>query len=263
MKDLKLALFNIKQNFRNEKELKASFMINVIGMAINNIAFIILWYYFGKTVGEINGWNAQDIFGLYAFNTTAYGILHAFFAGTFKLPEYICSGQLDNFLTRPKNILVKVATSSVSPSAFGDLLFGIICFIIFATWSQLTIIQILISIFLLIIASIVFYSFSLICMCVSFYLLDGNNVSKGIYGVFFGTSMYHGGAFTGILRFMFTFIMPSLLIGALPVEIVKNYTVQNLLLVTVLAVFWFIVSIIFFNKSLKKYDSNNLFGFGS
>ena len=50
MKNLKLALLNIKKNFKNEKELKSSFITSLIGMAINNIAFLLLWYYFGKTI---------------------------------------------------------------------------------------------------------------------------------------------------------------------------------------------------------------------
>ena len=90
-----LALLNIKKNFKNEKELKSSFIISVIGMAINNVAFLILWYYFGKSVGEINGWKPLDIFGLYGFTSTSYGIVVSMFAGMFSIPEYISSGNFD------------------------------------------------------------------------------------------------------------------------------------------------------------------------
>ena len=54
MRNIKLAIFNIKKNFKNAKELKSTFIISIIGMCLNNVAFIILWYYFGKTVGNIN-----------------------------------------------------------------------------------------------------------------------------------------------------------------------------------------------------------------
>lgn len=80
--------------------------------------------------------------------------------------------------------------------------------------------------------------------------------------MFLSNSLYHGGAFTGVLRFVFTFIMPSLLLGAIPVEIVKGINPNNFILIIALTLFWFTVSVIFFNKSLKKYESNNLFGFG-
>lgn len=263
MKSLKLALMNIKKNFKNEKELKSSFIITIFGMAINNVAFIILWYYFGKTVGEINGWAPLDIFGLYAFSSTSYGIVVAFCSGILNLPTYISNGNFDKYLLTPKNILLKVSTSAVSTSALGDLLFGLICFVIFIMCSNLTIVQILLSLILMIVASMVTYSFTLVCMSLSFYLMDGHNVSNGFFGLFLSNSLYHGGAFTGVLKVIFIFIVPSLLAGALPVEIVKFMDINKLLLMIGLAILWFSFSVLFFNKSLKKYESNNLFGFGS
>lgn len=262
MGSFKLALLNIKKNFKNEKELKSSFIISVIGMAINNIAFLILWYYFGKTIGEINGWKPLDIFGLYGFTSTSYGIIASLFAGIFSIPEYITSGNFDKYLLTPKNILLKVSTSKISTSALGDLMFGVICFIVFAIYNKLTILQLLFSFLLLIISSLIFYSFSLLCMSVSFYLMDGHNVSSGLYGTFLSNSLYHGGAFTGVLRFIFMFIIPSLLLGAIPVEIVKNIEINNLIMILGLTVFWIVISVSFFYKSLKKYESNNFFGFG-
>lgn len=263
MGSLKLALLNIKKNFKNEKELKSSFIISVVGMAINNIAFLILWYYFGKTIGEINGWKPLDIFGLYGFTSTSYGIVASLFAGMFSIPEYITSGNFDKYLLTPKNILLKVSTSKVSTSALGDLLFGVVCFIVFAIYNKLTMIQLLISFLLIIISSLIFYSFSLLCMSISFYLMDGHNVSNGLYGTFLSNSLYHGGAFTGVLRFIFMFVIPSLLLGAVPVELVKSMSLSNICLIILLTIFWLLLSIVFFYKSLRKYESNNFFGFGN
>ena len=263
MKNIKFAILSIKKNFKNEKELKSSFIISVVGMALNNIAFLIIWYYFGKTIGNINGWKPMDIFGLYGYGTTAYGIVASLLSGMFNIPNYISSGNFDKYLLTPKNILLKVSTSKISTSAFGDLLFGVVCFFVFAFYTKLTLIQLILSILLIIFASIIFYSFSLICMSVSFYLMDGHNVSQGLYGMFLSNSLYHGGAFTGLLRVIFTFIMPSLLLGALPVEIVKELSISRLIMMLLLTIFWLILSIMLFYKSLKKYESNNLFGFGS
>lgn len=262
MKNIKLAILNIKKNIKNEKQLKSSFIISVIGMALNNISFLVLWYYFGKTVGELNGWKPYDIFGLYGISTTSYGIVAGFLAGTFKIPDYISTGNFDRYLLTPKNILVKVSTSKIHTSAFGDLLFGIICFIIFAICNKLILIQYLIALLMIIVACIILYSFGLICMSISFYLMDGYNVSQGLYGMLVGNSTYHGGAFTGILRFVFIFIMPALLLGAVPVEIIKSLSISSLIMILCLALFWLIASITFFYKSLKKYESNNFFGFG-
>ena len=58
--------------------------------------------------------------------------------------------------------------------------------------------------------------------------MDGDNISQGLYGMFVSASLYHGGAFTGILRLVFVFIIPSLLLGAIPVEIVKSMSLSNI-----------------------------------
>ena len=121
MGNIRLALLNIRKNIRNEKELKVSFIITVIGMAINNIAFLVIWYYFGKTIGELNGWSPMDVFGLYGYGTTVYGIVVSVFSGILDIPTYITTGNFDKYLLTPKNILVKVTTSKIHTSAFGDL----------------------------------------------------------------------------------------------------------------------------------------------
>ena len=262
MRSLRLAIINIKKNFLNARELKSAFIISIIGMFLNNFSFTFLWLYFGKSVGVLNGFAPMDIFGIYAINTTSYGIVCAFLYGLFNIPSYISSGNFDKFLITPKNTLIKVVTSSISTSAFGDLLFGVTCFIIFCLSTKLSVIGILLMILFTILSTIIFFSFSLICMSISFYLMDGENISNGLYGMFVGSSLYHGGAFTGVLKAIFIFIVPSLLLGSVPIEIINSFSFLKILLFIILTVFWLVFSIYFFYRSLRKYESNNFFGFG-
>ena len=85
MRNVKMAFFNIKKNFQNAKELKSSFIISIVGMCINNISFLILWYYFGKMMGNLNGWEAYDVFGLYGISSTSFGFICAFFYGIYNI----------------------------------------------------------------------------------------------------------------------------------------------------------------------------------
>ena len=64
-----------------------------------------------------------------------------------------------------------------------------------------------------------------------------------------------------ILKSFKKFIIPSLLLGAIPVELIKSMSLSNICLIVLLTIFWVVLSIIFFYKSLKKYESNNFFGF--
>lgn len=80
--------------------------------------------------------------------------------------------------------------------------------------------------------------------------------------MFFSTFLYHGVAFIGILKAIFVFVIPSLLREAVPVEVVKIMDVGSILLIVLLTIIWLVLSIAFFYKSLKNYESNNFFGFG-
>ena len=62
---------------------------------------------------------------------------------------------------------------------------------------------------------------------------------------------------------LFTFFIPSLLIGTLPVEIVRDISISKLLLISVLALFWFIISIKIFNRAVRRYESSNFMTFGN
>ena len=263
MKELYFALYAIKKNIQSSAELRTSFLMNIVGMSINNTAFIILWGFFVKSVGVIGGWTVADIIGLQGFVALCFGIVFSAGAGIRKLADYTASGAFDRFMLSPKNLLVRIATSSFGVSALGDIVFGIVCLGIYAFLIHATIYQILLIGLLVIISTIVFLAAAIAIYSTSFFFTDASSVTGSLFELFFTPSIFHGGAFQGVMRFIFTFAIPSLLIGALPVEIVRDISLGKLLLVSVLAIFWFIVSINIFNRAIKKYESSNFMTFGN
>jgi len=263
MKELYFAIYAIKKNIQSSAELRTSFLINIFGMAVNNSAFIILWGFFVQSVGVIGGWTVADIIGLQGFIALCYGIVFSMAAGIRKLAEYTASGAFDRFMLSPKNLLVRIATSSFGASAIGDIVFGMVCLGIFAFLIHATIHQVLLMVLLVIISTVVFLAALIAIYSTSFFFTDASSVTGSLFELFMTPSMFHGGAFQGVMRFIFTFAIPSLLIGALPVEIVRDISLGKLLLVSVLAIFWFAVSINIFSRAVKKYESSNFITFGS
>lgn len=263
MQDIKFALYAIKKNIQNSAELRTSFLMNIFGMAINNIALIIIWIFFVKTVGVINGWTASDIVGLLGFSGLCFGIILSLGDGFRRLPELVSSGSFDRFLLSPKNLLVRIGTSSFSSSGVGDAIFGAICLILYAILINATLIQVLLIIFLVLISSIIVLSLVIIIFSTSFLFIDSDQVATGIFYFFMTPSLFNGGAFHGLMKFIFVFIIPSLLVGAIPVEIVRDLSMGKLLLICVLTLFWFFLSIKIFNKCVKKYESSNFMTFGN
>ncbi len=262
-KVINFALYAIKKNIQSSAELRTSFLMNIFGMIINNTAFIILWVYFVKSVGVIGGWTAIDIIGLQGFTALCYGIVFSAGAGLRKLPEYIASGAFDRFMLSPKNLLLRVATSSFGVSSLGDIVYGIVCLAIYGYFLHASIYQILLMALLAIISTIIFWAVIVVIYSISFYFTDPSSVSHGLSELFFTPALFHGGAFQGAMRFVFTFFIPSLLIGTLPVEIVRDISLEKLLLVGILAIFWLFISFKIFNQAVRRYESSNFMTFGN
>jgi ABC-2 type transport system permease protein len=237
--------------------------MNVIGMTINNIAFILLWIFFVQSVGVIHGWTAFDIIGLQGFVALSYGVVLSVAMGIRKLPEYVSSGVFDRFLLSPKNVLVRVATSAFGPSAVGDVIFGIVCLGIYATFLPIHFVQMILGFMLIIVSILVFFSCAIITFSVSFYFIDAQNVANGIFEIFFTPALFHGGVFQGVTRFVYTFLIPSLLIGILPVEIVRDTSLSQFALISCLSLMWLVLSVKIFNRAVRKYESANYMTFGS
>ncbi|OGE83869.1 MAG: hypothetical protein A3B23_01290 [Candidatus Colwellbacteria bacterium RIFCSPLOWO2_01_FULL_48_10] len=262
-KELRFALYAIKKNIQNNVELRTSFLMNVGGMAVNNIAFIILWVYFVKSVGVINGWTALDIIALQGFTALSYGLAYFLFAGIRKLPDYVATGGLDRFILSPKNLLLRIGTSWFVPSTLGDTLFGVICLVIYGIITSVTLYQIALMVLLIILSTIIFLGVSTAIYAMSLFFTDPESVTNSLYEIFLTPAIFHGGAFQGATRFFFTFIIPSLLVGALPVEIIRDISMSKLSILVALAIVWLIIPVAMFNKAIKKYESSNFMTFGS
>lgn len=263
LKEIKFAIYSIKKNIQSSAELRTSFVMNIVGMAINNFAFIILWVFFVKSVGIIGGWRAVDIIGLQGLLSLSYGFVFSVGMGIRKLPQFVTSGAFDRYMLSPKNLLVRVTTASFSPSAVGDIVFGIITMTIYAVLIHMSLYQVGLTLILILLSSVVFLAMAITIFSSSFFFIDSAILTDGLFELFFTPALFHGGAFQGAMRFFYTFIIPSLLIGTLPIEAIKDTSLSKLALVGVLAVVWLIISIKIFYKAIRKYESSNFMTFGN
>ena len=115
----------VKMNVLSAMEYRASFLMQVAGMIVNDIGLVALWFIFFQKFPEIQGWNFHDTAILFAITTVQFSIVMIIARGSFQLARTIANGELDNFLSLPKNILWQISVSKTEVSAFGDLIFGV------------------------------------------------------------------------------------------------------------------------------------------
>jgi ABC-2 type transport system permease protein len=263
IKEIKFALYSIKKNIQSSSELRLSFLFAVVGMAVNNIAFLIIWMSFGQIAGGMGGWQTVDYLLAFGMSTLSYGICFGFFSGIRQLPEIVKQGDFDKFLLSPKNVLLRLSTSRFEAPAIGDLFFGIIAISVWVVLTKnISLFVFFNIIFFSILAVFIWFFYSVLINSLAFYFADSRTIVQGLFELLISPSVFYGGAFQGWLRNIFIFIVPSMLLGNLPLEIIKNPSLNMYLLTIGITLFWIMLSIYVFNKSTKKYETSNFINFG-
>lgn len=127
-KSLKLMCYYFKFNISSAMEYRVSFLIQSIGMIINNSAFIFFWWILFNNVNTIGGYGFKDVMMLWALSSTSFGICFVIFGNINQITRMILNGELDTYLLQPKDPLINIICSKTIVSAWGDTLYGIILF---------------------------------------------------------------------------------------------------------------------------------------
>ena len=259
-KEIQVAFYIIKTNFQNETELREAFLLQVFGMFLNDFAFVLIWVFFFKAFGSINGWSTNETIGLQGFVALVFGICFTFGGGMHNLPRKINNGSFDNLLLSPCSLYMRIATGAMDTSAIGDMLFGIALLVLYTILAQLSPLQISIMLSLVIPAVLIFINLSLLSSLVAFIVPDSERLARSIFDTFFSPSMYPSALFQGLMRFLFFFGIPALAIGGIPVEVVRDVNPTWYGLVWAVAIFWTLLANWGLRLAVRRYESGNLIG---
>ncbi|MDP2630201.1 MAG: ABC-2 family transporter protein [Candidatus Uhrbacteria bacterium] len=260
LKEIRIASEIARGNIRAAMELRGAFAVQVFGMMLNNIAFVLIWIFFFQAFGNINGWSSTEVFAFQGVVAFAYGCSAAFFQGSHSLPTLVYNGSLDSYLLSPCSAYMRILTSGIKMSGVGDLLFGFVLIVAYIVMAHLSFLQGAMLLSLLIPASIIMTNVSLITSLSSFYINDATAFAQNLFEVFVSPSLYPSPLFPKALRFIFIFVLPSLAVGGLPIEAVKDYQWHWYAIIWALAGVWTFFAIKLLNISIRKYESGNMIG---
>ena len=250
----------IKINLVAAAELRLSFLMQVVGMIVNNVSFVVVWLLFFNAFGTINGWSGKEVIGLQGFLAVAFGIAFSFFAGSRDLDSFINNGTFDSILLTPRNLYLRILTATATTSAIGDAIFGIVLSGIYIYTAHLSLTQVFLLASLVPPVVTIFINFALITSCIGFYMPDSTQLSRDAFEIMLGPSLYPSGMYQGIIRFVFLVIVPSIAVGGLPIEAVANLDIFKVGIVWILAAAWFLIALFVLRHGVRRYESANLTG---
>lgn len=244
-----------KLNLSAAMEYRTSFIIQVFGMFLNNLSFAFFWWLLFDKFESIGAYGFREVMLLWAISSAGYGVSFIVFGNSNKLVEIIVKGELDSYLLQPKNVLLNVIGSRTAVAAWGDLLYGIILFIVV---DGLTLRGSLLFTIFIITAALLYCSVLTTFNALAFYFGNVRAIANLAFEFTITLSIYPTDMFKGLIRVILFSVIPAGFITMVPVNLIDEFDYKLFLLLIGVVVIWITIAFTMFYKGLKKYESGNL-----
>ena len=233
----------------------APFFIDGSLFVIQLLAFGVIY----SNIDRIGNWHQGEMilyigtFSLLnAINMTLY------FFGVNGIPGKVKSGELDLYLSKPVSPLFRLTFEHISPGSIPLILMSI-CIIAYGVSileMQLTVIQILMYLFWIMIMAVLYYDMEVIIRSVSLYLMSMARMEQIEDASIDLCMKLPGIAFYGVYKFIFYLVLPYGIMATLPVQSMTGEMNYKLGAYGIFVVILFsIVTCIVWKRGLKYYNS--------
>lgn len=244
----------LKTSIRASIIKRGAFILEMIIMAANNLIFLSLWWIFFQHYQSINGWTMDDMIALMAICLGAYGITQICFGGIKQLSKMIVKGEIDPYLTQPKNVLLHIAGSKSLSKGWGYLLTTQV--LLFYCQSN-AIAYILLGI---VTGSLVIGSMNVIAHSMAFWLGEIQSLSKKYCDSLFLFTLYPTNIYSGLLQLVMFTLIPAGVIGYLPVDLIHNFAWAKVAILFGSSLLFVVLAVRIFYAGLHRYESGNSMG---
>jgi ABC-type uncharacterized transport system, permease component len=259
MKNLKLYFKYIRLNFLTGLQYKG-WPIMVLQVMIVVITDPIGLIFLFSRFGSIGRWSVEKIILIYAMAVTGFGLAETFCRGFDSFPwRMIRSGDFDRLLLRPCSLFVQVAGSVFHIHRLSRV-FGGICAIVWCLWRlgvKMTVFKGAIM-FLALAGGFLAYSGVFIMTSgIAFFTIQGLDWIYIFTNASYQVTRCPIDYMPKVLRYMFTFFMPMLIVSYYPVSAVCGWGESYFkgLLALPAGLMFFIFSNIVWKIGVKHYKS--------
>ena len=251
---IKVMFLSIKYATMREMLNKASFLTNIFFMILNNASFLLQWVILYSLKDNVGGYTLNKVMLLWGLAASTYGFSRFFFYRSLSLSDTITNGKLDSYLVQPKNVLISSITSEVSPSALGDMLYGLIMLFI----SGFTMSKFLLFILFTITGGIIVTDIAVILGSLSFWISRADMIADTGNDLMIYFSTYPDGIFKGLTRLILFTILPVGFATYIPVWILTEFNIGLTFFVLFVTLSITLLAFLMFYRGLRRYSSSNL-----
>ncbi len=263
MKYIRLYLNFVKNSFRRDSMYRFNFVVNMFTVVLGYVSNVLFFYFLYNTgIEDISGWSRYQVYILLA----TVWIIDSIFGGVFffnliRIPMKVENYDLDSILTKPVNPVFMISMRQFNTGLFAGTFFGagFLIYTLFAANFKIQFMNIISYIVLILCGVLILFSVLFIMVTFSLRFVRIQGLIK-----MFWTMMEIGknpfSIYPNILRFAFVFLIPAITIYNFPSSVLTDSCympgmsmIVTLLISVFVTLFFLIVSIQYFKKSLKFY----------
>lgn len=239
-------------------EYRASFLTQVVGMMLNNSAFILFWLILYDRIGTtIKGYGFHDVMFLWALSAAGYGIAAVFLGNAPSLSRTIYTGELDVYLLQPKPVLPSFLISRMSIPGWGDLAYGMV---LFACTQPLSPGRIALFLAFSILMALVLAALRILYHSLTFFFGNAEDFAGTASEIVLSFMLYPGSIFEGPVSLLLHSLIPAALIAYIPAELFRAFDAGRMALLVAADLFLVLCAWGLFTLGLRKYESGNRVG---
>jgi ABC-2 type transport system permease protein len=252
---LGFVLAYLRLNLAAAMEYRASFIAQCLGMALNDALMLIFWWMYFARFPEVHGWGLRDVIMLWAVVATSFGLAVTVFGNCIRLAAVIVQGQLDYYLGLPKNALLHVLVSRMSLAGWGDVVFGLIAFVVAG---RLDPVGVLLYALLVVMSMTVFVAFTVLMGSLAFFIGNAETAASQAQAALVTFAMYPGPMYRGWVKLLLFTVLPAAFVGHVPVELLRRFDPLWLGALLGFALALWSMAVLCFRLGLRRYESGNL-----
>jgi ABC-2 type transport system permease protein len=257
-KEWALVAAYVRHNLMSAMEYRAAFLLQVFGMALNNSAFIIFWFFlFERIGGAIQGYEFRDVMFLWALAATGFGASVVLFGNTTYISRIIYNGELDVYLLQPKPVLPNLLVSRMIVSGWGDIAYGLVLFV---TTQPMTLQSWGIFLLFSVMMTLVLTAVRTMYHSLTFFFGNAESFAQIAGEMTITFMLYPGSIFRGVPMWVLHSLIPAALVGYIPVRIFKEFDPLLTLIVIAADALLIAVAVGLFRLGLRRYESGNRMG---
>ncbi len=255
MKIIRLVLGYLRHNLMSAMAYRGAFILQAVGMLLNDAMLLFFWWVLFNRLPNLQGWDLAGVMTIYGIVAFGFGLGTVVCGNAFLVARIIASGDLDYYLALPADPLVHLLVSRMSLSAWGDLSFGLIVFLIAAPgrWMSLPLF-----LTLGLLTGLILVAFSVLVGSLAFWMGSADNLAGQAINALITFSLYPVEIFPGVVRVLLYTLIPAALVGSIPARLLDDFSWARLAMLVAVTAGFTLAARGVFRWGLRRYESGNL-----